>query len=133
MGEIRLMWELLWRIYSVSSNFEENLRERIREELARLNLTQADAARAIGDGSYLGLRDVCNGRKRATAEFVYSLSAAGADVLYILTGERSGSAALTPQESALLDNYRHCSPDAQAAVEAASLSWQKSKVKGKAA
>lgn len=43
--------------------------------------------------------------------------ATGADVLYILTGQRSGAAvptpALKPEEEALLDNYRHSPEDQQ--------------------
>lgn len=53
----------------------------------------ADAARQIGDESSQGLRDVCSGRKRASAELVAKLAAVGVDVLYVLTGSRSVSLA----------------------------------------
>jgi hypothetical protein len=96
----------------MSTNFEENLRIRVREELERLNLSQAEAARMMESGDYAGLRDVCNGRKRATAEFVYQLATTGADVAYILTGVRSGAAqTLSPREQALIDNYEHLSEE----------------------
>ena len=46
----------------------------------------------------------------------------GADVNYILTGQRAGNApappALTPEQRALLDNYAACSPMDQKAVRA---------------
>lgn len=66
----------------------------------------ADAARAIGDDSSQGIRDVCSGRKRASAELVAKLASTGVDVLYILTGQHSPQGELSPDESALLDNYR---------------------------
>jgi transcriptional regulator with XRE-family HTH domain len=75
----------------MSTVFEEILRMRVREELERLGLSQAQAARRMGENEYAGLRDVCNGRKRATAEFVYKLNSIGVDVSYIFTGERSGT------------------------------------------
>ena len=49
-----------------------------------------------------------------------AIAAAGADVLYILTGQRSAGEALTPalkaDEAALLDNYRHSPSEAQDAL-----------------
>jgi hypothetical protein len=51
------------------------------------------------------------------ANALSALAAAGADVLYILTGERSGSAsALKPDEAALLDNYRNSPESGREAV-----------------
>ena len=79
----------------------------------------ADAARAIGEESSQGIRDVCSGRKRASAELVAKLAETGADVLYILTGSRS--APVTPvisrEEAAFLDNYRHSPKDAQESMK----------------
>ena len=52
------------------------------------------------------------------------LGAAGADVVFILTGQRSGAVAtapvLKPEEAALLDNYRHASPEGKKAIKATS-------------
>lgn len=73
----------------MSSNCVEYLHVRLREELERLGLSQADAARAIGDDSSQGIRDVLSGRKRASAELVGRLSGAGVDALYVLTGQRA--------------------------------------------
>ena len=49
--------------------FEEILRNTIREQLESNNLSFAEAARIMGEKDSLSLRDVCNGRKRATADF----------------------------------------------------------------
>lgn len=68
----------------------EHIHIRLREELERLGLSMAEAARLIGEESSQGIRDVCSGRKRASAELVAKLATAEADVLYILTGQRSG-------------------------------------------
>jgi transcriptional regulator with XRE-family HTH domain len=106
----------------VSSGFEEILRERIREELESLGLSLADAARKMESGDYNGLRDVCNGRKRVTAEFLNQLGATGVDVNYILTGTRM-MGELKPDEAALVDNYRHASPDRQATARAVIASF----------
>ena len=57
-------------------------------------------------------------------EVLALFAAAGADVLYILTGQRSGTVvpapALKPDEAALLDNYRHSSPEGRKAIKATS-------------
>jgi plasmid maintenance system antidote protein VapI len=132
----------------------------LRDELERLGLSMAEAARAIGEESSQGIRDVCSGRKRASAELVAKLSVAGVDVLYTLTGQRSNqlteyssayqpplsasmnqptatvTAYLNYEEAALLDNYRNSPPDGQAAIKATSAALaQSAKVlkKGKAA
>jgi len=58
-----------------------------------------------------------------------ALAAMGLDVLYVVTGQRAGGApaapALTREEEALLDNYRHSPPDAQRAIKAASDAFAK--------
>lgn len=70
----------------------ENLHERVRQELERLGLTQAEAARRMGESDSQGVRDVCSGRKRVTAEFLTKLVAIEGDVLFILTGHRAPKA-----------------------------------------
>lgn len=76
------------------------------------------------------------------ARYLEAVAAAGADVLYILTGQRTsvllaaepvaayGSQPLKPDEAALLDNYRHCPPEGQAALRAtgAAFAQQKAEV-----
>lgn len=48
------------------------------------------------------------------AAYLAAIAAAGADVLYILTGQRTEGAAADPAEQVLLDSYRRCKPDARA-------------------
>lgn len=47
------------------------------------------------------------------AAYLAAIAAAGADVLYILTGQRNGGAATDPAEQVLLDSYRRCSAPAR--------------------
>lgn len=95
----------------MSSDYVEEIHIRLREELELQGLSLADASRAIGDATSQGLRDVCSGRKRATAELIGRLSVTGIDVRYVLTGERASSNRasthdLPADEQLLLDGYR---------------------------
>lgn len=72
----------------MSSGYVEEIHIRLRDELERRGLSLAEASRAIGETTSQGLRDVCSGRKRATAELVARLAVTGIDVLYVLTGQR---------------------------------------------
>lgn len=91
----------------MSSDLVEEIHIRLREELERLGLKLADAARAIGEESSQGLRDVCSGRKRASAELVAKVVRIGADAEYVLLGsDRATSPDLPPDEQLLLDAYR---------------------------
>ncbi|MFA5825721.1 MAG: hypothetical protein WC825_07080 [Gallionellaceae bacterium] len=89
----------------------ENLHTRLKEEIDRLDLSMAEAARRMGESDSQELRDVCSGRKRASAMLIakIAISDIGADVLYILTGQRGSSTppALSQRQRALLDNYEH--------------------------
>lgn len=66
------------------------LHVRLKEELARLALKPAAAAKAIGEPDSQGLRDVLGGRKRLSAELLAALAITGVDVAYVLTGQRQG-------------------------------------------
>lgn len=49
------------------------------------------------------------------AKALAGMAAAGADVLFVLTGERTpGSPGLDVSEQLLVDNYRRCKPDGKA-------------------
>lgn len=56
-----------------------------------------------------------------SAAYLAAIAAAGADVLYILTGQRSQrlppEAALPPDERVMLDNFRHAPAAVQAGVK----------------
>ena len=72
----------------------ENLHDRIRLELDRLSLTQAEAARRMGESDSQNVRDVCSGRKRVTAEFLAKLATIHVDVLFVLTGQHDTAGAV---------------------------------------
>ncbi|GBL46234.1 hypothetical protein SFMTTN_2047 [Sulfuriferula multivorans] len=78
------------------------------------------------------------GERMPDAAYLSAIAAAGADVQYILTGLRAGALAVeetragyiveyvTPEEEALLENFRHAPPEGQAALKAtsAALAYQ---------
>ncbi len=84
------------------------LHVRLKEELDRLALKPAAAAKAAGEPDSQGLRDVLGGRKRLSAELLSALSATGVDVAYVLTGKKNleQPPALTAEERVLLDGFR---------------------------
>ena len=90
--------------------------ERLREERERLGLNQTDFAAVGGIGRKTQF-NYESGERAPDGAYLAAIAAAGADVLYILTGQRSGTAvpppALKPEEAALLDNYRHSPEDQQ--------------------
>ncbi|MGH8040378.1 MAG: helix-turn-helix domain-containing protein [Stenotrophomonas sp.] len=64
------------------------------------------------------------------AKVLGALTAAGWDVLYILSGHRSGisvddssTGLLSPREAALVDNYRNSPEDAKAALDKTSAAF----------
>lgn len=75
---------------------------RLKEELARLGLKPAAAARAAGEQDSQGLRDVLGGRKRLSAELLAGLASTGVDVFYVLTGKH----VLTADEREFLALFR---------------------------
>ena len=97
--------------------------QRLKEERERLGYNQTDFAALAGAAKRTQI-DWEKGVSSPTAEQLAAFAAAGADVLYILTGQRSGAAAptpvLKPEEAALLDNYRHASPEGKKAIKATS-------------
>lgn len=104
----------------------ENIFTRLADERKRLGLNKGQMAKAgnVANSTYANYED---GSRSPDGEFFSAIAAAGADVLYILTGQRVGgvsnaatSTYLKPDEVALLDNYRHSPPEAQAALKATS-------------
>lgn len=59
----------------------------------------------------------------ASAAYMAAIAAEGADVLYILTGQRAGGSAAPPspalsrREAALLDNYQHTGEEGKKVIE----------------
>ena len=87
-------------------NFNSLFSERLKTERKRLGLSQAAAGEVVGVS-----REMWGKYERGAmpgVDVLAALSASGADVLYILTGQRSShlELELSPEEEVLLDNYR---------------------------
>ncbi len=95
----------------------KNIFERLAEERKRLgfNKGQMAAAGNVANSTYTNYED---GVRSPDGEFFSAIAAAGADVLYILTGSRSApvAPALSRDEAGMLDSYRHCSKEMQLAA-----------------
>ena len=87
--------------------------ERLREERERLGWTQVDAADTAGIRREMWGRYE-RGVAAPGADVLQALARSGVDIMYLLSGVRSS--ALTPEEAALLDNYRHVDREDQAAA-----------------
>lgn len=105
---------------------------RLREERQRLGLSQT----AFGEIAGVTKKTQAlyeSDERSPDGVYLAAIAAAGADVLYILTGQRVApvAPALTRREAVLLDNYRHSSPEGQEAVErtASALAQPKAGVK----
>lgn len=94
---------------------------RLREDLERLGLSLAAAARAAGEKDSERLKQIAAGRQRCPLELLSALEPVGVDVYYVLTGQRIGLATtLSARESALVANYRAAPEEAKKALETTS-------------
>jgi transcriptional regulator with XRE-family HTH domain len=85
---------------------------RLAEERKRLGLKQADFADLVGtDVPKQSLYE--NDRRELRAEYLARLVDAEVDVVYILSGRRSGAESLGEGASALLSAYLALPPDVQ--------------------
>ena len=81
---------------------------RIKEERAKQGMNQTDFA-AIGGVTKKTQADYEKGATSPTAKYLEAIAAAGADVQYILTGQRAAPLHPTSEEEALLMMYRSMS------------------------
>jgi transcriptional regulator with XRE-family HTH domain len=89
---------------------------RLAEERKRLGLKQADFAGLVGtDVPKQSLYE--NDRRELRAEYLARLVDADVDVVYILSGRRSGAEALGEGASALLSAYLSLPPELRHALE----------------
>ena len=89
---------------------------RLAEERKRLGLKQADFADRVGtDVPKQSLYE--NDRRELRAEYLARLVDHEVDVVYILSGRRSGAESLGEGASALLSAYLALPPDLQQALE----------------
>lgn len=90
---------------------------RLKDERERLGITQPVFAEAA-NAKKRTLIDWEKGVSSPTAVQLSALAEIGVDVMYVLTGQRSGTA-LTTREAALLDNYRHSDEAGQRIIDGA--------------
>ena len=88
--------------------------DRLKEERERLGFSQTAFA-AIGDTTKKSQIDYEKNTTQPKAAYLAAIAAIGADVLYILTGQRS-PAALTADELELLERFRAASLEGKAAA-----------------
>ncbi|HCF9884518.1 helix-turn-helix domain-containing protein [Pseudomonas aeruginosa] len=108
---------------------------RLRQERERIGLSQTEFAAIADKAGVAGATRQSQslyekGKRMPDAGYLAVVAAAGVDVSYVLTGQRQGGVAsaptqeqdspLTHEERALLENFRHCSPDTRAAIKATS-------------
>ena len=107
------------------SIYLENLHARLVEELKRVSPPVIAKETGIARATVYNWMEKGN----VPMDKLALLEGAGADVNYILTGQRSGAAMPVPapgtqplarDEEILLDNYRNSPPDAQVVIKAAS-------------
>ena len=93
---------------------------RLKEERERLALTQ-EAWGAIAGAARRTVSDWEKGVSSPNTVQLSALSEMGLDVLYVVTGARSAVLpGLTPEETALVDNFRHSPPEARKAIKTTS-------------
>lgn len=79
---------------------------RLRQERKRLGLSQTELG-AIGSVSKASQLNYESGTRNPDSAYLMAVAAAGVDIGFLLTGARTAPATLTPEEQALLDNYKH--------------------------
>jgi len=92
-----------------------SLGERLRKVREEMGLSQAELAEIGGvmrnsQGFYE------RGKRPPDADYLEKIAAAGADVVYILTGVRAPGLALSPEEADLLANFKACEEADQSAL-----------------
>lgn len=95
---------------------------RLREERERLGLNQSDFAEKAGATRKSQFNYETDAR-RPDADYLAAIAAAGADVFYILTGQRTSAApaesALPDGDRVLLDNFHAAPTQVQAGIRTA--------------
>ena len=97
--------------------------DRLRDVREAMGLSQQDLADLCGV-TMRSQRNYEKGERNPDSVYLAALAAAGADVLYLLTGQRAGgppptASTLTPRQQALLDNYERADEQSKQIIEAA--------------
>lgn len=99
--------------------------DRLRQERDRLGLTQSEIAKLCG----VAFRTYCDyeaGKTEPKASFLNKIDKLGADVMYILTGDRTLKGDITSEEQRLIENYRAMDKNARLNIQAVGASFAKS-------
>ena len=91
------------------------LNERLREERERLGLSQDDMAKVGGIGRTTQLNYEA-GTRFPDTDYLHKIAGAGANQIYILTGERVAGSVLPKDENVLLKHYRSLSKNKKEAL-----------------
>ncbi|MBP6897386.1 MAG: helix-turn-helix transcriptional regulator [Pseudacidovorax sp.] len=96
--------------------------DRLREERERLGLSQEKFG-ALGGVLKRAQINYEKGERAPDSAYLAAIAEAGADVLYVLTGQRNAAMPATDSaEQVLLDSYRRCGPAArQTLIQTAAL------------
>lgn len=103
----------------------QNFETRLKEERKRLGLKGGQLAQ-IGGVSAVSQSSYEKGKQLPGAAYLAAIAAAGVDVQYVLTGQRSAEPVLTPKERLLLAAWKAASPELQTAVLAVLATGQSS-------
>lgn len=97
---------------------ESRVGARLAEERKRLDLNQAELGKIGGVGKTTQL-NYEKGNSHPDAPYLAAVAAAGVDVLYVLTGQRTPSReeGLSVKEEVVLQNFRSLSEGDQKAVQ----------------
>lgn len=102
-----------------------NISDRLREERERLGLNQVEFG-SIGGVKKLAQINYEKGERHPDSAYLAAIAAAGADVLYILTGQPAGGVkpapTLTAEEETMLGYFRDASKEVRRAALGALLS-----------
>ena len=98
---------------------------RLREERKRLGKSQEVFGGEAGVTKKTQMLYEKEERK-PDAEYMAALATMGVDVLYVLTGQRGGAPPLSPDETALLDNYRHSPEERRRILQETSAAFAES-------
>ena len=115
--------------------------DRLREQREALGMTQAELAEKCGIAAR-SQRNYESGERSPDADYMAAIARAGADVLYILTGQRNPTVilrvvppkavVLSPREAALIDNYKHTGEEGKKDIESRAALAAQSKTLKKA-
>lgn len=110
---------------------QKDIGKRLKEERERLGFNQEDFG-AIGGVKKLAQLKYEKGERAPDTTYLMALAGSGVDIVYVLTGQRSGGTVVNPQseeEKKLLENYRAMDEAARLNIQAVGDAFAQSKSK----